>query len=142
MQTIAMAAVVDETNVDEKTQPSLNDPVEDLTHDNFYEELDHEFPVLERAAKKQQPKPKVDLIDPKCSNDRGYEPVGSAKGLRKSGTTSLVEEVEILQKRVRELEEENMTLKRNMGILYRTALAELSRKDNLLLMQQQQSLQR
>jgi hypothetical protein len=139
MQPTAMAAAVDETNVDEKTQPSLNDPTEDLAHDNFYEELDHEFPVLERAAKKQQPKPKVGLTD---SNNRGYEPVGSAKGLRKSGTTSLVEEVEILQKRVRELEEENMTLKRNMGILYRTAVAELSRKDNLLLMQQQQSLQR
>ena len=42
---------------------------------------------------------------------------------------SLVEEVDVLQQHVTELHAENETLKRNMGTLYRTAVAELARKD-------------
>ena len=42
---------------------------------------------------------------------------------------SLVEEVKFLQEQVTKLEKENEILKRNMGILFRTATAELQRKD-------------
>ena len=43
--------------------------------------------------------------------------------------TSFAEEVQVLQQRVAVLEKVNETLKRNMGTLYRTAVAELKRKD-------------
>ena len=43
--------------------------------------------------------------------------------------TSLVEEVQVLQQRVEALKTENRVLKRNMGTLYRTAVAEIQRKD-------------
>jgi hypothetical protein len=42
---------------------------------------------------------------------------------------SLVQEVEYLQERERLLGQENEILKRNMGTLYRTAMAEIQRKD-------------
>lgn len=42
---------------------------------------------------------------------------------------SLTEEVDALQAKVGSLQRENSTLKRNIGILYRTAIAELKRKD-------------
>jgi len=42
---------------------------------------------------------------------------------------SLTEEVQYLKQRVQILEEENTNLQRNMGTLYRTAMAELKRKD-------------
>ena len=41
-------------------------------------------------------------------------------------------EVGELQQRVASLKEENETLRRNMGILYRTAKAELDRKDKTI----------
>lgn len=43
---------------------------------------------------------------------------------------SLTEQVQMLQKRVMDLEQENDNLQRNIGILYRTAKAELQRKDD------------
>jgi hypothetical protein len=43
---------------------------------------------------------------------------------------SLVDELKELEERVGALEKENQTLKRNMGTLYRTAVAELQRKDD------------
>jgi hypothetical protein len=50
-----------------------------------------------------------------------------------------------LQQRIKQLEEENSTLKRNIGILFRTAKNEIKRKDDqiksLLLEQQQQQQQ-
>jgi hypothetical protein len=42
---------------------------------------------------------------------------------------SLVEQVSFLEERVGALQRENEILKRNMGTLYRTAIAELQRKD-------------
>ncbi|GAX14706.1 hypothetical protein FisN_11Hh247 [Fistulifera solaris] len=47
-----------------------------------------------------------------------------------SGPLSLTEQVQMLQERVKELERENEQLQRNMGTLYRTAKAELQRKDD------------
>jgi cell division protein FtsB len=41
----------------------------------------------------------------------------------------LAEEVSYLQEKVNLLETENENLQRNMGTLYRTAVAELARKD-------------
>ena len=46
---------------------------------------------------------------------------------------SLVEEVSFLQDKVGRLEGENEVLKRNMGTLYRTATAEIQRKDKEIL---------
>ena len=46
---------------------------------------------------------------------------------------SLVEEVQFLQDKVAKLERENQVLKRNMGILFRTATAEIQRKDKEIL---------
>ena len=51
---------------------------------------------------------------------------------------SLVEEVQFLQDKVAKLERENQVLKRNMGILFRTATAEIQRKDKEILRLQQQ----
>lgn len=45
---------------------------------------------------------------------------------------SLTDQVEDLQLTVHRLERENETLKRNMGTLFRTAAAEVARKDRLL----------
>ncbi|GAX09780.1 hypothetical protein FisN_11Lh247 [Fistulifera solaris] len=45
---------------------------------------------------------------------------------------SLTDQVQMLQRRVSELERENEQLQRNMGTLYRTAKAELQRKDDLI----------
>jgi hypothetical protein len=42
---------------------------------------------------------------------------------------SLVEEVAALQQQLTQSMDENESLKRNMGILYRTAVAEIKRKD-------------
>ena len=42
---------------------------------------------------------------------------------------SLTDQVQSLQKRVDALEQENANLQRNMGTLFRTATAELKRKD-------------
>lgn len=46
---------------------------------------------------------------------------------------SLVEEVKFLQNKVSKLQKENEVLKRNMGILFRTATAEIQRKDKEIL---------
>lgn len=46
---------------------------------------------------------------------------------------SLVEEVKHLQEKVGKLAKENETLKRNMGTLFRTATAEVQRKDKEIL---------
>lgn len=43
---------------------------------------------------------------------------------------SLHEQAEFLEQQVTKLQAENEHLKRNMGILYRTAKAEIQRKDN------------
>lgn len=43
---------------------------------------------------------------------------------------SLTDQVQMLQKRVSELEQENENLQRNIGTLYRTAKAELERKED------------
>lgn len=45
---------------------------------------------------------------------------------------NLSDEVDALQQRVAALEKENETLRRNMGTLYRTAKAELGRKDTAI----------
>ena len=42
------------------------------------------------------------------------------------------QDVSKLQQRIKQLEAENETLKKNMGILYRTAKSELERKDRRL----------
>lgn len=42
---------------------------------------------------------------------------------------SLVSHTQVLEERVRKLEEENENLKRNIGTLFRTAKAEIQRKD-------------
>lgn len=55
----------------------------------------------------------------------------AARGPLSSGAISLHEEVARLQKRVEQLEAENERLKRNMGILYRTAIAEIQRREIL-----------
>ena len=49
--------------------------------------------------------------------------------------------VPILQEQIRKLQTENTILKRNIGILYRTAMTELQRKDQQIMEQQQQQLQ-
>jgi predicted RNase H-like nuclease (RuvC/YqgF family) len=53
---------------------------------------------------------------------------------------SLPEQVEALQMRVVMLEKQNETLQRNIGTLYRTAVAELSRKDAQIAHLQQELL--
>ena len=51
------------------------------------------------------------------------------KESRYEGALSLTDQVDFLRKQVEELTSENKTLKRNMGILYRTAKEEIKRKD-------------
>lgn len=46
---------------------------------------------------------------------------------------SLTQHVQDLQSRVARLEEDNENLKRNMGTMYRTAVAEMARKDDEIL---------
>lgn len=70
----------------------------------------------------------------------------STTGLRPSGLRpssshhpkSLTDQVQELQATVERLQAENETLKRNMGTLFRTATAELARKDRQLLEARQQ----
>jgi hypothetical protein len=59
--------------------------------------------------------------------------VTTAAGGSASRPRSLVEEVQFLQEKSAKLERENQILKRNMGTLYRTATAELQRKDKEIL---------
>ena len=49
-----------------------------------------------------------------------------------------IELVPILQEQIRQLQNENRILKRNIGILYRTAKTEIQRKDQQLIQQQSQ----
>ena len=70
------------------------------------------------------------------SDDDLYDDLNDAKPAAKKMASSqparalsLTDEVQMLRKRVQELEQENANLKRNMGTLYRTAVAELKRKD-------------
>lgn len=56
-----------------------------------------------------------------------------AAAVKKDAPRSLVEEVQFLQEKVGQLAGENEVLKRNMGTLYRTATAEISRKDKEIL---------
>ena len=53
----------------------------------------------------------------------------SARSRSSSQPLSLVDQVGHLEQKVAQLQRENEVLKRNMGTLYRTARAELSRKD-------------
>jgi hypothetical protein len=46
--------------------------------------------------------------------------------------------IPILQDQIRQLQNENAILKRNIGILYRTAISEIQRKDQQILQQQLQ----
>ena len=55
-----------------------------------------------------------------------------------AATMNSIELVPILQDQVRQLQKENSTLKRNIGILYRTAITEIQRKDQQILEQQLQ----
>lgn len=55
-----------------------------------------------------------------------------------AATLNSIELVPILQDQVRQLQNENSTLKRNIGILYRTAITEIQRKDQQILEQQLQ----
>ena len=55
--------------------------------------------------------------------------VESARSRSSSQPLSLVDQVGHLEQKVAQLQRENEVLKRNMGTLYRTARAELSRKD-------------
>ena len=55
-----------------------------------------------------------------------------------AATLNSIELVPILQDQVRQLQKENSTLKRNIGILYRTAITEIQRKDQQILEQQLQ----
>mmetsp|Transcript_11709 Transcript_11709/g.15400 ORF Transcript_11709/g.15400 Transcript_11709/m.15400 type:complete len:128 (-) Transcript_11709:375-758(-) len=76
-----------------------------------------------------------DLDDVKPAQTSVGEIAGSSsnkikKTINNNNTTrSLVEEVDYLQDRLGLLEKENEILKRNMGTLYRTAMAEIQRKD-------------
>jgi predicted RNase H-like nuclease (RuvC/YqgF family) len=65
-------------------------------------------------------------VKPAANTDRHAHPDWHAH----SGPLSLTDQVQMLQKRVTELERENEQLQRNMGTLYRTAKAELQRKDD------------
>lgn len=53
----------------------------------------------------------------------------AAASAKSNAPRSLVQEVQFLQDKVAKLEKENEVLKRNMGILFRTATAEIQRKD-------------
>lgn len=75
--------------------------------DLLYGDLDDDKPAA--ASGKQQTVPYT----------TGDAPPGS----------SLVDQVQALQEQVKQLQLENETLKRNMGTLYRTAVAEIKRKD-------------
>ncbi|EEC48216.1 predicted protein [Phaeodactylum tricornutum CCAP 1055/1] len=81
-------------------------------------------------------------VDPRHSTSSKLLPqsFASPKKQRSTGTPaaaevvperprSLAEEVSYLQEKVNLLETENENLQRNMGTLYRTAVAELARKD-------------
>ena len=67
------------------------------------------------------------------SNQRElYHPSSSTSTIKNS-----IELVPILQEQIRQLQTENSILKRNIGILYRTAVTELQRKDQQLIELQQ-----
>lgn len=73
-------------------------------------------------------------------NDDLYDDVMNVKPAAQQQTSSnrqqhapplpLTEQVQMLQQRVDVLEQENENLKRNIGTLYRTAKAELQRKED------------
>lgn len=64
-----------------------------------------------------------------ASNDR-KRPRSSQSSSSAVRPRSLHEQVEFLEQKVNSLQAENENLKRNVGILYRTAKAEIERKDN------------
>jgi len=82
------------------------------------------------GAREQSTKYKMsdDLYDD-LEDTKVAPPAPSRKSGASNRPTSFAEEVQVLQERVAALEIEKETLKRNMGTLYRTAIAELKRKD-------------
>lgn len=67
-----------------------------------------------------------DIADTKPASVGSKKPPAASSNGR---PLSLTDEVQVLRQHVQRLEQENKNLKRNMGTLYRTAVAELKRKD-------------
>jgi hypothetical protein len=91
--------------------------------DDLYEDID-DSPIFGSSADKAVPTTAVTAT----TTITTAATAGSASRPR-----SLVEEVQFLQQKSAKLERENQILKRNMGTLYRTATAELQRKDKEIL---------
>jgi hypothetical protein len=87
------------------TQTVFDPTMPDDEDDDLYDDVED---------KKLAPKPPSDSKAPPASSERPL---------------SLTAEVQVLKHRVQKVDQENTNLKRNMGTLYRTAAAELKRKD-------------
>jgi vacuolar-type H+-ATPase subunit I/STV1 len=100
-----------------------------MADDELYDDLDTDKKLLPCDASPNakgliSPESKVD--DAVCAAISGGSRMDASCGRPKS----LVDELKELEERVGFLEKEKQTLKRNMGALYRTAVAELQRKDD------------
>jgi len=128
-----------------KTKPhpskkGLPPPERIMSDDDLYDDLEEETQQSPAAADDESAVPPQEKKD----WDRGQP---RRRSQQQFLPMSLTEEATALKDRVRTVEAENAVLRRNMGTLYRTAAAELKRKDveiqNLLLQQTaaQQQLQ-
>ena len=118
---------------------------EDEDVDDMYADLDSSI-LLQRMQQQQQQRKRMKSDDDavgvgtmsneshpttlhvkSATQDRLYIP--STTAIKSDLFTSLQQDIEILQKKLNEYQTENETLKRNMGTLYRTAKAELERKN-------------
>jgi predicted RNase H-like nuclease (RuvC/YqgF family) len=102
-----------------------------MSNDDLYDDLERKLPppseeASDEAKDRSKPNPSEGLADEEAPIPPYHF---AATSLRDRRPKSLVDEVQDLQGRVEALERENSVLRRNMGTLYRTAIAELGRKD-------------
>mmetsp|Transcript_15008 Transcript_15008/g.41515 ORF Transcript_15008/g.41515 Transcript_15008/m.41515 type:complete len:147 (+) Transcript_15008:55-495(+) len=117
-------------HVEEK--PDLKDDSVGDDQTDLYEDLTDAQPA---PAAVRPPKRQKTSISSHLQAESSYADNNSSTSNNNNSNPpvrSLVEEVEYLQQRVESLQDENTILKRNMGTLYRTAQAEIRRKDEEL----------
>jgi hypothetical protein len=104
---------------------------ERMSDDDLYDDLDRKLPPpYEEATDRSNSDRSPCLADKETPlPSSAHHCAAAASSSVDRRPKSLVEEVQDLQGRVETLERENSVLRRNMGTLYRTAVAELGRKD-------------
>ena len=100
-----------------------------------------ETPLAVGVIPDEQPQQFHEFARPGCSDGDNHHRKKRRPTSSSSHPKSLTDQVDELQKTVDRLQAENETLRRNMGTLFRTATAELARKDRQLQEARQQQQQ-